>query len=167
MEIVNITNNLQGVHIPNAKIVAPWSNFSGVKDNFGSSKRNFTLLLPPDIAAELTANGWPVRSQDPARVAEGEAPEYYLKVYVQYHDEPNRKKYDPKVHLVSGGNVTDMTAETISLFDSIQFDNVDLIFTPYNWTVGGRSGVSAYLHEGYFVQSASVFAGYGAQTPTE
>ena len=157
LEYVKI-GNAQAIHAK-GNIVAPWSNFSGVKDNFGNSKRNFTFIIDdPAQAAELSANGWNVKQQ--ANVEPGEQPEYYLKIYVQYHDEPQRKKYDPKLHLVNNGKIADLNEQTVGLLDSLTFESVDIIFTPYNYDVGGKVGISAYLNEGYFVQTKPLFSGY-------
>lgn len=149
--------NQTALKVENGRIVSPWSNFAGNKDNFGNSKRNFTLLIDDEAQAqELVSQGLNVRVQN--NVEEGATPEYYLKVYVQYHDDPSKKRYDPKIHLVSGNSQVDLDEQSVACLDSMTFDNVDLIITSYRWEVGPNSGISAYLNEGYFVQHLDVFA---------
>ena len=150
-------NNQMALKVENGTIISPWSNFAGVKDRFGNDKRNFTLLIDdPAQAQELADQGWNIRTQ--TNIEEGATPEFYLKVYIQYHDDPAKKRYDPKIHLISGNSQVDLDEQSIAALDSMTFDVVDLIITPYHWEVGPNSGTSAYLNEGYFVQHLDAFA---------
>ena len=44
-----------------------------------------------------------------------------------------------------------MTANDIHVLDSMRVEEADVEVNKYHWTVGGDSGVKAYLDTGYFV----------------
>ena len=61
---------------------------------------------------------------------------------------PVKVAYDrgrpPKIMLVTSRGRTALTEETVEELDWADITNVDLIVSPYNWNVNGKSGVSAY-----------------------
>jgi hypothetical protein len=51
--------------------------------------------------------------------------------------------------MITSRGRTDLGEDEIELLDYSNFKNVDLIFRPYTWSVGGKSGVKAYLKSMY------------------
>jgi hypothetical protein len=131
--------NQQGtVSIEGAKIT--FLNFAGKEGQFNrEGDRNFVVLLTPEMAEELTADGWNVKAL--ASREEGEEDQPYLQISVGY------KAYPPRVVMIGGqsGARTELGESEIELLDGVEIDNVDFIFRPYNWEVSGKTGKKAYL----------------------
>jgi hypothetical protein len=51
----------------------------------------------------------------------------------------------PKVMLVTSKSKTQLDESMVSIVDWAQIATVDLIISPYDWTVNGKSGITAYL----------------------
>lgn len=125
-------------------------NFAGQTDQFNAQgKRQFSIVLTPERAADLSAKGWNVklwRSRNADPEEEGTA---FISVEANM-DGP----YPPKVCLLSGtyntdGSIdirqkTNLDSRTIGLLDHANLEKVDIIITPYVWEWNGRSGVKAY-----------------------
>lgn len=68
-----------------------------------------------------------------------------MKVTVKFGNRP------PKVVLVSSRGKTMLDEDSINSLDWADLETVDLIITPYNWSVRGNSGIAAYLKSLYAV----------------
>jgi hypothetical protein len=121
-----------------------YRNFSGKEGQYNAKgDMNFCVVLEPDIATRLRADGWNVKTREPRE--EGDEAFDYIKVTVSY----NPKARPPKVVLITHKGKTDLTEDMVSMLDWVEIDTVDLIISPYSWTIRGESGISAYLRTMY------------------
>lgn len=128
------------ITIENARI--GFRNFSGEEGKFNpKGKRNFCVFLERGIVEELKADGWNVRELPPRE--EGDAPQAYLQVAVSYDNIP------PSIFVVASKGKRRISEETVNILDWADIEYTDLIITPYQWEVNGRSGVKAYLRTMY------------------
>jgi hypothetical protein len=126
--------------IENAKIF--WKNFSGRGSTFNAEgSRNFCVEIDKEDAKELKADGWNVKYSKPKE--EGDEPSPYIQVTVAYGN------YPPKIYLVTRKNRTLLDEDTVGELDRAEIEHVDLIISPYPWTVNGKSGIKAYCKTMY------------------
>ena len=131
---------MENIIVENAKIA--FKNFSGKEGQFNpEGKRNFCLILDPELAEKLHADAWNVRTLKPKD--DGEIPQPYIQVSVSFLAKP------PKIVLVTSRGKTLLTEETVGMLDWAEITNVDLSVTPYQWSVAGKNGVKAYLKNMY------------------
>ena len=123
-----------------------WRNFSGEKtDANKTGRRVFNIFLPEDLANELKEIGWNVKSHDPYK-PDGDTT-YTLEIEVSY-DTKDGKFPVPIVKMVSYDGVeTLLNEETIGMLDRADIEEAEVEFRPNNWSVNGRTGCKAYLHE--------------------
>lgn len=134
------------IKIEGAKII--YKNFSGRARQYNAAGlRNFHVVLDNDLARTLAADGWNVRWHEPK--TEDQDRWASLKVAVRFDN------YPPRVFLVSADHKvkTNLTADTVSLLDDAELENIDLIITPSQWVTPEGSGVKAYLKTMYAVLS--------------
>lgn len=126
--------------IEGAKIV--FRNFSGKEGKFNpAGRRNFSVLLAPDLANALLADGWNVKFLAPRE--EGDIPQAYLSVRVAFEG------YPPKIVLITSRGKTVLGEDDVNILDWAEIANVDLIIRPYTWEIQGKTGISAYLKAMY------------------
>ena len=121
-------------------------NFAGKEDKFNpAGSRNFCVLLDPDIAATLKRDGWNIRQLNPRD--EGDVPQDYMSVAVKYDFRP------PKIVLISqsGGPKVFLDSDTVHILDWADIENIDLMITPYQWEVNGKTGIKAYLKKMFVI----------------
>jgi len=122
--------------IEDARII--FRNFEGRRTEFNrEGDRNFCVLLPESLAAELAEDGWNVKHLKP-RDPDAEA-QPYLQVSVGYQYKP------PKIILITHRGRNDMTEDLIGMIDWVDISIVDLIIRPYDWEVSGKRGKKAYV----------------------
>jgi len=122
-------------------------NFSGKEGQYNrEGDRNFGVILPPDTAEVMAADGWNVKWLKPREDAEDdEATETpWLGVTVNFE-----KGKPPKIMLVTDRGRTALNEAMVDTLDWADITNVDLIVRPYSWDVNGRSGIKAYLQSMY------------------
>ena len=139
------------LQIDDARIV--YRNFAGEGNKFNrEGDRNFALVIDdPDIADELKARGWNVKTK-PAN-EEGGDDFIFLPVKVKFNER------GPKAYLKSGAKQpVELDEESIGCLDEIDILSVDLDIRPYNWTVNGKEGRTAYLESIHVVQRVDRFA---------
>lgn len=119
-------------------------NFSGRGGPYNrEGDRNFAVQIEPELAQTLTEEGWNVHSWESPNDAD-EDPVFFLKVAVSFANVP------PKVVVITGQGKKPLSEDTIGVvLDNAIFENVDLVISPYNWEVNGKTGVKAYLRSMY------------------
>lgn len=134
------------ISLEDAKI--GYKNFSGAEGNFNpKGRRNFCVFLESELGERLQQDGWNVKWGTPKE--EGDDPLPYIQVAVQYKNVP------PRIVLISQTQSGDILGKTlldetsVNILDWADIRNVDLIITPYDWEVGGKNGVKAYVKSMY------------------
>src|SRR5262245_6783525 len=113
-------------------------NFSGEEGQYNrKGDRNFSVIIPDDIAKEMEADGWNVRYLRPREEGDSETP--YIQVSVSFKVRP------PRVVMITSNARTALNDDTIEVLDWADFKTVDLIARGYDWNVNGKTGVKAYL----------------------
>ena len=143
--------DVEPIIIENAKI--RYRNFSGAEGKYNrKGSRNFCVVIEdPEMAAQLSADGWNVRPVPPKD--EGDEPTFLLQVKVVFNS------YPPKVTLIAGNSKTILHEETIECLDHAEIRTVDLVIRPYSYELpNGLSGISAYLKSLYVVIEEDPFA---------
>jgi len=115
-------------------------NFEGKPGQYNAAgQRNFHIVLPPDVAEALRADGFNVKERPPRE--EGDAPFYHLKVNVKMDSHT-----PPKIFIVTSKGRRQLTEDMLQMIDWADFANIDLIFSRYkrDWP-DGRTTVTAYL----------------------
>lgn len=127
-------------------------NFEGREQQFNAKgDRNFGVFIDDAEAAEKLAEaGWNIKYTKEEE--DGTPGKPFLKVKVRFGE------YPPSVTLVTRNNKTKLDEEDVKLIDRMDITRADLVITPYLYNFNGRSGVSAYLKTGYFVQAEDEFA---------
>lgn len=155
---MRITYAPRGIlQIDDARII--WRNFTGREEQYNrAGERNFSLLIPnEELANELVERGWNVKIKEArdrnGNILHDEPPFIHLPVKLKYTD-----RGGPAAYLISGGRRTELDEESIACLDDIEIRNVDLDIRPYDWTVNGKSGRTAYLHSIEVTQEIDRFA---------
>lgn len=137
--------------IENAKIVC--RNFSGKPEKFNpdGGRRNFLVVIDPDIVDDLRKKGWNVKQFRPRD--NGDPGDYYIKVTVRFDKVP------PSIFLVTKKNKIRLYEDTIDQLDWAEIDNVDLIISGVYWELAtGQSGLKAYVKTMYVTVAEDDFA---------
>lgn len=128
------------VLIEDARII--FRNFAGKEGPYNSEGiRGFSILLDPEMADRLSAEGWNVKTTREREGDDGEVlgGEPHIPVRVSYKGRP------PRVVLITSRGRTDLGEEEIEILDYSDIRMVDLIIRPYDWAVNGKTGRKAYL----------------------
>lgn len=119
-------------------------NFAGKEGQYNrEGDRNFAVLLDDKVANDMAEDGWNVKWLQPRSDEEGETPQAYLPVSVNFKGRP------PRIVLITSRGRTNIDEHGIEMLDWVDIINVDLIVRPYEWTVNGKSGIKAYLQSIY------------------
>lgn len=122
--------------VEDAKLL--FRNFAGRAQNFNSEgDRNFSVVLEPELAEKLKADGWRVKQLKPRE--EGEPGDYHMKVNVNY-----RTGRPPRCVQLTSKNKVELGAEEVGMLDVADIKKVDLIVNGYYSEMNG-GGISCYL----------------------
>jgi hypothetical protein len=115
-----------------------FKNFAGKEDKYNrAGDRNFSALLPTDVATQMESDGWNVKWLRPRE--EGEEPTAYIQVAVNYKNRP------PRIVMITSAGRTPISEEMVETLDYADISLVDLIARGYEWDVNGKKGIKAYL----------------------
>jgi hypothetical protein len=150
---------VQNIQIENASI--GFRNFRGEPDKYNrNGKRSFCVFLDPEQADALEREGWNIKRRKPREDYPDEVPAPYMNVEVKYG------KFPPVIHLISGDSQELLDEGTVGLLDSSEIENIDLVITPYQWTMDdGSSGIKAYLKSAWVTLAMDPFASKYARSP--
>lgn len=124
-------------------------NFSGKESQFNpAGARNFCLILDPEIAPQLEAEGWNVKQTKPRE--EGDVPEFYIQVKVKYG------MYPPSIYTVTSRGKTLLDEADVAQLDRLRFKKIALTVNPSVWSTPTGEGISAYVEEMYVTLVESV-----------
>jgi hypothetical protein len=121
-------------------------NFEGKEGQYNrAGDRNFAVLLDPQVAEAMAADGWNVKWLKPREDAEeGDEPQAYLQVTANFD-----KGRPPRVVMITSRGRTNLDEHTVEMLDWADIQNTDMIVRPYEWSVNGKTGVKAYLQSIY------------------
>lgn len=122
--------------IENARII--YKNFSGAETRFKpEGTRTFSVVLDKATADAMALDGWNVKCKLPD---EEDGEEFcFIEVTIGYKVRP------PKIVVITDTGRTNLTEDTVGTLDWADIKNVDLIARAYQWDVGGKTGIKAYL----------------------
>ena len=70
--------------------------------------------------------------------------------------------------MINGRRKMELNEDTIDCLDYAEIENVDVIIRPYNWEVGGKTGVKAYVQTLYVqIQEDRFAAKYDYSEPID
>ena len=138
------------LQIDDARLI--YRNFTGAASQFNrEGDRDFHLVIPDrEIADALVEEGWNVKIK-PARNEE-EDDFMTMKVKVKFND------FGPKCYLISGSRRVELNEDSVRMLDEIDIESCDLDIRPYDWTMNGKTGRTAYLQSIQVVQRLDRFA---------
>lgn len=113
-------------------------NFAGKEGPFNrAGDRNFAVILDMDAATVMEKDGWNVKYLEPRD--EGDEVTPYISVAVSFKVRP------PRVVMMTSRTRTNLDEDRVEVLDWANIEKADLICRSYNWEVGDKSGVKAYL----------------------
>ena len=119
-------------------------NFSGKEGQYNrQGDRNFAVLLDDSVANAMAEDGWNIKWLKPREDEEGEQPQAYLPVSLNFKGRP------PRIVLITSRGRSNLDEDSVEMLDWADIINVDLIVRPYEWTVNEKSGIKAYLQSIY------------------
>lgn len=147
--------------VEDAQII--FRNFSGKEGQYNrQGDRNFAVILPDEIAAQMLEDGWNVRYLEPRE--EGDSPTGYIQVAVNFKNRP------PRVVLLTSSSRTNLDEDSVEVLDWADIQNVDLIARGYDWDVNGKTGTKAYLQSLFVTIEEDAlerkYASYHLEDPT-
>ena len=130
--------------IENARLI--FKNFSGKEGKYNrEGDRNFCIMLSDQDAAQMMSDGWNVKW---TKAKDDYDPMPYSSVKVSY------KKFKPTIVLIAESNgetigKRTLEEEELNILDYTYILKADVIISPYNYDIGGKTGVTAYLSSLY------------------
>lgn len=143
-------SDVNNINIEGAIII--WKNFSGERDKFNPGKRGFSVVIDDaEMAEELRNEGWNVKNRPLQEGADPSEQEWTLPVKL------NMNRYT-QVWLIVGNHKTLLDENTVAQLDVVDFVNCDISIRPYEWEMGGRTGITAYVDSMYVTIRENKFA---------
>ena len=125
-----------------------WTNFAGKVGQFNKKgERSFNIRIEDEAtAAVLLSAGWNVKEMKQRE--EDDAPCWHLPVKVNYES-----NWPPRIYKTNedGTQQTLLDSSTVLILDLLRVQWADVILNPYEWSVNGKSGTTAYVDTMYAV----------------
>jgi hypothetical protein len=122
--------------VENATLI--FRNFSGKEGQYNrEGDRNFAVILDPDTAEKMLADGWNVRSLGAREEGDEDTP--YIQVSVSFKNRP------PRIVMITSNARTTLDEAAVEVLDWAEIRVADLIARGYEWNVNGKTGTKAYL----------------------
>jgi hypothetical protein len=131
------------VTIEDAELI--FRNFKGEAGMYNEEgQRSFAVIIDPEVAQEMMADGWNVKRLRP-REEDGEEVEgaYYVSVSVSYKMRP------PHIVLINSRARTVINEDSVETLDWVDIKTVDLTINGSHWSNNNGSGIKAYLKAMY------------------
>lgn len=113
-------------------------NFSGKEGQYNrEGDRNFAVILTPEVAEQMLADGWNVRYLQAREEGDESVP--YISVAVNFDNRP------PRVVMITQTSRTNLDQSSVEVLDWADIKTADIIARGYDWNVNGKSGTKAYL----------------------
>lgn len=120
-------------------ITIAFRNFAGKEGQFNAEgNRNFAIFLDEQTAEKLAEAGWNVKRLKEREGDEGPA-QAYIQVSVSYKNRP------PKIAMVTSKGLTYLGESEVEVLDWVDIETADVTLNPYEWAIGGKYGVKAYV----------------------
>lgn len=143
-------SDVNNINIEGAIVI--WKNFSGERDKFNPGKRGFSVVIDDAaMAKELRNEGWNVKDRPLQEGADPSEQEWTLPVKL------NMNRYT-QVWLIVGNHKTLLDENTVAQLDVVDIVNCDISIRPYEWEMGGRTGITAYVDSMYVTIRENKFA---------
>ena len=143
-------SDVNNINIEGAIVI--WKNFSGERDKFNPGKRGFSVVIDDAVMAdELRQEGWNIKERPLQEGADPSEQEWTLPVKL------NMNRYT-QVWLIVGNHKTLLDENTVAQLDVVDFVNCDISIRPYEWEMGGRTGITAYVDSMYVTIRENKFA---------
>lgn len=114
--------DLMDARLDGVKII--FRNLTGAERKFNAAgKRNFSIVLSPEQATAMKADGWNVKIREP-KDEEGDTL-LHIKANVNYKGRP------PAIWLVTSRGRSLLDETTVGMLDYAEITNVDVILHPY------------------------------------
>lgn len=143
------------LRIEGARLI--FRNFAGKETKYTGPGHRTTAVIIDDLelAERLRQDGWNVKDFRP-NPDTGEVDAAFLSVKINYDNRP------PKIVLITGtrdrNKQTVLDEESVSMLDWMDILSVDVVISPYHYSVSGREGISAYLKTMYVLAEEDAFA---------
>jgi hypothetical protein len=152
-------NRIPEVTLEGVRLV--FKNFSGEERRYNAEgKRNFCVILPQNVAEDMDADGWNIKTLTSRDEDEQDAS--FIKVNVNYNS-----GRPPRVVVLAGRNRTTLTEETVGSLDWAEITNVDLTISPFVREDNGEVSVTAYLKTMYVTIDQDPLDAKYAEDPSE
>lgn len=94
-------------------------NFSGEEDQFRDSRRKFSVLIPNELADDLRALGWNVKTTIPTDedIKAGKEATSGLKVMINFNTNSSGEETGPDIWLLMGEQREKLTSKTVGILD--------------------------------------------------
>lgn len=132
-----------------------YRNFAGAETQYNrAGDRNFHVILEPEVAQVMEAEGWNIKW--PKEREDGETRNPSLPVSLSYKGRP------PSIYMITSRGRTALDEDSCELLDWADIVMTDLIINPYAWVVNDKTGIKAYLSSLYVtIQESPLDLKYG------